>query len=195
MTTVTLKGSYTGEWVLANAREYFVLAILNHYLPRYFSNLRVWAAPVGHGAVNPGLVEGWHRGASDKFDIAVMVEGRPCCYVEVTGVDYEVQLEKPELGLSTDDYCVGSWKLEDARRHRLLDKTWFAFVVMDKKIIRVLYARYLDYLVEHPAVKKRVLRRGEGPSYCLNRKHYWKPLRELLKWISQKGYAYALLER
>lgn len=194
MAGLDLKGRYDSTRVAAVAREYYVLAMLNHHLSRRFQALRVWAEPAGHGALTPTRVEGWHTGPGDKFDIAVMVEGRPCCWVEVTGEDDEAKLERPDLGLTSDDYCVGSWKLRDARKHGILDRTWFAFVLMSKRQIRVIYAKYLDYLVagEHPAVKERVLNPDEGPSYCLDRRAYWRPFSVLVDWIAKKGYAYAV---
>ena len=190
------KQDYRNDWVYANAREYFVLSLLNRRLPGLFESHKAWAEPAGHGAFNPGVVEGWHSGALDKFDIVVKIDGVPCCFVEVSGVNNVIEMDRPELGLTEDDYCVGSWKLNDARKHGILDRTWFAFVILDSKSVRFLYAKYLGTLVsgEYPGLKTAVLRRGEGPSYCLD-KRMWKPLRNLLNWIKNRGLAYALAEK
>ena len=202
------KQDYKNDWVYANAREYLVLGILNQQLakkleyyknhpkrPRFRDVGSVWAALSGHGAGTPGVVAGWHSGAGDKFDITVYVDGVPAAYIEVTGVEDKSKL-KDNSCVRSSDYCVGSWKLRDAERHGILDKTWFAFAVMERKSIRMLKATRLAYFVdaEYPGLRTCKLRKKEDVSYCLDYR-VWRPVSAFINWFYNTAIYQALAEK
>jgi len=199
----SLKQGYASEWPLANARERVVLSLLDNMLAgigerarrrverdprapladRLLARARLEARLVGLGAGSSELVEGRYSGLGDAFDIAILVDSRSCCWVEVTGVCCEAELEakESELGWSGKGhmYCVGTWKLEKARKYGVSSRVWYAFVVGDIGKVRFIRASLLDAISRAgpPRALQAVLRRGENESVCVDERNWMGPRR------------------
>ena len=178
------------DWVLASAREYFILSLLNNKLPRLFKDHLSYAKLTGFGSGIPKLLEGSYEGLNDAFDITIYIDDIPCCFVEVTGVSSARDL-RDDCEVGHNYLCVGSWKLKKAIKHDVLKRTWFVFVMMEQKTARFLYANYLHTLVtgEYPGLKVAVLKRKERVSYCLPRERWLQP-QKFFSWIANNGLRY-----
>ena len=174
---VRLKQRYRDKWRRGNARERIVMAVLDAMLPPGYTPVLV-----GLGAGSDAFIPRSYRGLREAFDIAVLYDevGAPAVLLDVTGVA-SPRDAKPGLG-----YCIGTWKLDKARQHGVLDMAWAAFVIDDEPTI--LWAPYKRFLAYY-ATKAR-LYRDERPVRCLRRGN-WRRFSDFTTWLVVYGPAHA----
>ena len=176
-----LKRRYMERWARSNARERFVVLALNAYLPR------PWRAELtGLGAGSDQYIPGSYTGPGDAFDITVYYNDVPVAYVDVTGVESSDAMKRHEcMGR-----CVASWKMRKARKFKVIDRLWFAFVVDENLAVYWLSARWLDQHLEAPSITECRLYRDERTVYCIP-PAYWKRFRSFRNWLLHYALAYA----
>ncbi len=182
-----LKRRYMEKWRRSNARERFVVAALNAYLP---SPWRAELTGLGAG-VDDYIPRGYSR-PEDAFDITIYYSGEPVAWVEVTGVPSSKDMRlHPCRGL-----CVGSWKLAKAREFNVVERLWFAFVVDENLSIRWLPARLLAQWeeAEAPWLSRCRLRKDENTAVCVDG-GYWRKFRSFKQWLLNHGLALARTHR
>ena len=175
-----LKRRYMERWRVSSARERFVLAFLNVYLPQGFG-----ARFVGLGAGSSRLLDGWYRGLLDAYDIIVMFHGRPAAFVEVTGVS------SPREALPGLGYCVGTWKLSKAPES-IRPAIWFAFVIDDEPTILWMSAFRLVSLEKLGLARRARLHEDEREVVCASRAR-WKRFGVFKHWLAEHGVHFARL--
>ena len=181
---VDYKRRYSNHWIYSNARELYVLSLINLKLHSIIEGVKrrtrsslvrvflektpVRAELVGLGAGSTEYIPEYYHGLRDAFDIAILVGSEPCCWIDPTGVVFPEDL-KPGLG-----YCVGTWKLEKAAKYKVVDRTWFAFVVNDRGTARFIKASWLYNQVqaESPRVTIAKLWEDERPVVCTSPKNW-----------------------
>lgn len=212
---VDFKQRYHAEWPIANARERLVLSLVESVLAsireqarrrverawergrkpaladELLTEARLEARLVGYGAGSSALLPGRYRGRHDANDIAVIVNGKECCYVEVTGVCCESDLEG---GPGKKLYCVGTWKLEKARKHGLLRSTWYAFTINETGKTRFIRASLLDAIAHEPRARFTVLREGEDESICVDERN-WIGVRKFTKGLRAAVKRFLILQK
>jgi len=179
-----LKHRYSGKWLYANAREYYILSLVNLALPAiikklmertrlgtlktYLAKARVEARLTGLGAGSTEYLDRTYSGLEEAFDITVYVDGDPCCWVDATGVELVDDL-KEGLG-----YCAATWKLRKAKKYEVLDRTWFAFVINETGTAKFLRASWLAYHLEaeSPRVTTARLREDEREAACTSPRNW-----------------------
>ena len=168
-----LKERYREKWAKSNARERFVLAALNAFLPR------PWHAELtGLGAGSDEYVDAVYSSPMDAFDITLYHGGTPIAWVDVTGVESSESMKRHEC----PGRCVASWKMRKAREFRVVDRLWFAFVVDENLAVYWLSARWLDQHIEAPIVTECRLYRDERTVYCAS-PAYWKRFKHFKNWL------------
>jgi hypothetical protein len=182
--SLKMKERYRGEWSVANARELYVLSLVNLALPVvierlksrtgdtkvrvYLDKARIYAKLTGLGAGTSEFISRSYSGIMEAFDITVLVDDEPCCWVDATGVASVDEL-KPGLG-----YCAATWKLQKAKKYRVLDRTWFAFVINETGTVKFLRAGWLAYQLEaeSPRVWLAKLYQDENMIACANPRNW-----------------------
>lgn len=168
-----LKKRYREKWARSNARERFVLAALNAFLPR------PWRAELtGLGAGEDRLIDRTYSGLEEAFDITVYHNGAPVAYVEVTGVESRVDMQRHRC----QGKCVGLWKLAKARRLGAVDRVWVAYVVDEDLSVYWLGMRWLDQHAESPQASRCRLYGDERDVLCIPNT-YWKRFRHFRNWL------------
>jgi len=182
----SLKQRYREKWQRSNARERLVLALLEAYLPEPFG-----ARLTGLGAGQDDYIPRGYSNPFDAFDITVYYGSKPCCWVEVTGVESSHDMARHP---ACKGLCVGLWKLRKAREFRVAHRLWFAFVVDENASIRWLSAALLDQWEtgEAPWLRRCRLRRDESEALCLDGS-YWKRFKSFLNWLVRYGPVYAAM--
>ncbi|BBC20946.1 nuclease [Aeropyrum globular virus 1] len=172
-----LKQRYKNKWSRSNAREQFVLAALQAYLPPGFE-----ARLTGLGAGSSEYIEHNYKSLEEAFDITVYYMDRPVAFLDVTGVVSVLNARRA----ACNGRCVGSWKLRKAEKHRVLGRVWFAWVNDQTASIYFLPAAWLAQHAEGPHVSKCRLYSDERIVYCV-RPGYWKKLYNFLRWLAAYG--------
>ncbi len=150
---------YRDQWPVSNARELYVLGLLNTvFYPRYRAVL------TGLGAGSSELIPRSYQDLLEAFDILVVDElDRPVVFIEVTGTrEYKrLSCQDGESHLK----CVGSWKLRKARKYRVLFSVWSVFITPSGRD-RWLHYDWLARNLEAPYVKTCKLVEDEREVYC-----------------------------
>ena len=179
----SLKHRYQPKWARSNARELIVKAVLDVRLPEGFR-----AELTGLGAGEDEYIERAYNGLLEAFDITIYYRDRPAAFIDVTGVS-SPRDAKPKLG-----YCVGSWKLEKAKRHGVDMATWVAFVIDSEPTILWKHLRAFEKMSARP----ERLYGDEREVLCLPRSR-WKHYSDFERWLrlyapTYANYIQALLE-
>ncbi|MEB2836675.1 MAG: hypothetical protein GSR80_000622 [Desulfurococcales archaeon] len=168
-----LKERYREKWVKSNARERFVLAALNAFLPK------PWRAELtGLGAGEDRLIERTYSGVEEAFDITVYHGDAAIAFVDVTGVASVADARRHECS----GYCVGSWKLGKCRRHRVCGRAWVALVVDEDLRVLWLPLAWLDQAAEAPYVRGCRLYGDERIVLCTDSSR-WKRFKHFKNWL------------
>jgi hypothetical protein len=181
---VELKQRYRGKWPASVRRERFVLAALNAFLPPQFE-----ARLTGLGAGEDRLIERSYGGLGEAFDITVYHGDIAVAYVDVTGVEDVASMRRS----GCRGRCVGSWKLGKARKHRVVDRVWFAWVNDENASTYWISARWLDQHAESPSVSKCRLYRDERIVLCPP-DHAWKRFKAFKNWLVHTAVYQALAQ-
>ena len=180
-----LKRRYQEKWARGNARERFVLAALNAFLPPGFT-----AELTGRGAGSEEYIERSFEGREEAFDITIYHGDAAVAYVDVTGVAGRGDMQRHRC----NGLCVGVWKLEKASRLGLLDRAWIAFVVDEDLSIRFQSLRWLRQALEAPYTRVCRLYEDERLTYCTDT-HYWKRFKAFRNWLVHTAVYQALAAR
>ena len=175
---VDYKQRYQEKWPLSNAREYYIVYMLNTALwPRYRAEL------VGFGAGSSKWIPGAYRDIRDVFDIVVLdnFDDQPVALVEVTGAQEYKRLECQEDGERRILRCIGSWKLWKARKHRILFSSWSVFVDARARD-KWQHFEWLDKNLAAPYVKECKIYNDEKTVYCTP-PQYWVRRESFLNWL------------
>lgn len=170
-----LKRRYMEKWRRSNARELYVLYGLRAFLPEPFK-VRL----TGLGAGSDSYIERSYQGLEEAFDITVYYDGRPCCFVDVTGVESVSDVRMH----SCRGYCVGSWKLAKARKLGVVEAVWVALVVEEDWRVLWLPLRLLDAWEsgDAPWLSRCRLYEDERESLCLESSR-WKRFKHFKQWL------------
>jgi hypothetical protein len=155
-----LKAKYASEWPRSNAREAVALAWLRA--------LGVDARPCGHGALEPGEVEGYHTGPWDRFDL--YAPGLRLWF-EVTGTRWRRQDSARRFSRAV--LPVLKAKVDDAERYGIGERLWFVSVNEVEGEVRFLSCAEAKC---HPLI---AFARGEGEYYGVGWDHWLRPARAL----------------
>ena len=182
MASVDYKQRYQEKWPLSNAREYYIVYMLNTALwPRYRAEL------VGLGAGSTRWIPGFYHDLRDAFDIVVIdnYDDAPVALVEVTGASDFKKLDCQDGEDKRSLRCIGEWKLEKAEKYGIAFSTWAVFVgpkARDKW-------QHFDWLRrsrEAPFVRKCKIYRDERTALCTP-PDYWVRRESFLNWL--RNYA------
>lgn len=172
-----LKQRYMQQWERGNRRERLVYLLLNTLLPDGFR-----AELTGLGAGENRYIDRSYGSLEEAFDITLYYHGKPCCFLDVTGVK-SPRDAKPNIG-----YCIGEWKIEKAKKYGVIHQTWAVFVIDDELAFLFAPVKKFDTVL----AKKAYLYKDERPVKCLPRAR-WLRWNRFKQWLIQYGPVYAKL--
>jgi len=163
--SLDFKAKYARQWGHSNKRERIALDWLDY--------LGIEAVPKGHGTLSPGVLDGYHSGPEDKFDLYAPALG---LWFEITGTDWrKVDSAKrySKAGLKPAVLAVLKAKVDLAEYYGLENWLWFVSVNGIQGEVRFLPC---------PEVKRFPLTHyaaGEGAYYAVPWDYWWPPFRAL----------------
>jgi len=164
---VDWKPRYQVLWSIGSRREKLVYSTLLLYLPPSFQ-----VKATGVGTMCKEMLPNYHSSVYDKFDFTIFHEGKPVCYLEVTG--YYTHARKPAIMVH---------KLRDGLRYNVLHVLWFAYVRDNSADVRFISAVKLLKLYSEGVAYLTKLRKDEKPAIALPSKH-WDYLSTFLNWLT-----------
>lgn len=168
------------KWRISVLRERYVC----DYFYAFFTVHGYMLHYVGLGVGDARFIEYYFRGVDEALDFMIKTfSGKVVGFLDVTGY------MDPEHAKIDSKRCVGSWKLEKARRIRdeleiPLRNIWFAHFTDSDHILVFINAERLIQLINNGRAEKRWLYEDEGPSYCLGYRYWIKP-KKFVKLLQQ----------
>ena len=164
---VDWKPRYQVLWSIGSRREKLVYSTLLLYLPPSFQ-----VKATGVGTMCKEMLPNYHLSLEDKFDFTIFHEGKPVCYLEVTG--YYSHCKHPAIMVH---------KLRDGLRYNVLHVLWFAYVRDNSADVRFISAIKLLKLYSEGLARLVKLRVDEKPAIAVSSR-FWDYLSTFLDWLT-----------